>query len=59
MSVFRIRFLLTDPDLDPTQKPKVDQDPGGIGKKYFFLSFFHGLDDSRKRSKNFDVKKLL
>ena len=28
-TVFRIRyFFLTDPDMDPTQNPKADPDPG-------------------------------
>ena len=38
---FRIRFF-TDPDLDPTQKPKADPDPdpGGKGKRLIFFEFF-------------------
>ena len=47
VSVSDSLFFFTDPDLDPTQKPKAhpDLDPGGKGKRFFFRVFFHVSDD--------------
>ena len=46
-------FLLNGFGSGSDSKTKTDPDPGGRGN-FFFPSFFHVLDESKKRSKKFD-----
>ena len=52
-SVLDPLFFLTDPDLDPTQKPKRIRirTLGVKGKEFFFKYFFQVLDNHKKCSK--------